>query len=299
MDTGVLHWLLEKDNPGVRARTLTGLCGLPDDDPQVMAARALAARTLDMARDLGWMEQKGLALVKGVTALAEWGLTRQHVPIDPAADRLLAQPYDANCADMMALRALVMLGYGTDARVQSRLEQAAGTQLPDGGWLCLHRLNKMRRVPKSCYKAAMHALLLAGELRKCGLSLAGSDELIQYFLRRRLFYRTGDPTRLVLDCRPGWRTIDVFFPIELMRVGFPLLLDALAALGVGQAPELQEAWDLLGQKRDAQGRILLEGTLGKSYLPKERVGRPNKWATLYAYLAWTGRDVAPASGLRR
>ena len=74
-----------------------------------------------------------------------------------------------------------------------------------------------------------------------------------------------------------------------MRVGFPLLLDALAALGVGWAPELQEAWDLLEQKRDPQGKIVLEGTLGKSYLLKERVGRPSKWATLYAWLAWAGR----------
>ncbi len=285
----VLTWLLEEDNPGVRVRALTGLCGLPDDDAQVVAARGLAARTLDAARDLEWMEQKGLTLVKGLTALAESGLTRQDVAIGPAVDRLLTQPFDANCADMMTLRALVMLGYGADARVEGRLEQVAGTQLPDGGWLCLHRVNKMDRVPKSCIKAAMHALLLAGEMKKRGLSFAGSDELIRYFLKRRLFYRMDDPTRLVLDCRPGWRMTDVYFPIELMRVGLPLLLDALAALGAGRAPELQEAWDLLEQKRDAQGRIVLEGTLGKSYLPKERVGRSSKWATLYGWLAWKGR----------
>jgi hypothetical protein len=81
------------------------------------------------------------------------------------------------------------------------------------------------------------------------------------------------------------RTIDAFFPIEVMRVSLPLLLDALAASGVGQAPELQEAWQLLEAKRDALGRITLEGTIANSYLPKERVGRPGKWVTLYARLA--------------
>lgn len=286
MDTQVLDWLLEEDNPGVRVRTLTELLDLPDDDAQVKNARELAARTLDAARDLSWMEQKGLALAYGVTTLAESGLRREDTPIGPVVDRLLAPPFDAGCGDMMILRALVMLGYAHDPRVQNRLALAAETQLPDGGWLCLHRLSKMDKTPKSCIKANMHALLLAGELEKRGLRFTEKEELVHYFLKRRLFYRTDDPTRLVLDCRPGWRMTDVFFPIETQRVGLPLLLAALASLGAGGAVELREVWQLLESKRDAQGRIVLEGTLSKSYLPKERVGRPSKWATLYALLAW-------------
>jgi len=38
-----------------------------------------------------------------------------------------------------------------------------------------------------------------------------------------------------------------------------------------------------------EGRVILEGTLGKSCLPKERVGRPGKWPTLYTRLAWQAR----------
>jgi hypothetical protein len=85
---------------------------------------------------------------------------------------------------------------------------------------------------------------------------------------------------------------DVFFPVEYFRVGLPLLLDALAVLGVGQAPEFHEAWKLLDEKKDQQGRILLEGTLplNKSYLAKERVGKPSRWGTLYACLAWKNRQ---------
>jgi len=44
LDSEVLPWLLEENNPGVRVRALTGLCGLPDNDPQVMATRGLAAQ---------------------------------------------------------------------------------------------------------------------------------------------------------------------------------------------------------------------------------------------------------------
>jgi hypothetical protein len=288
-----LDWLLEADNPGVRVRTLIGLCGLADNDAEVIAARDLVVRTLDAARDLAWMEGAGLKLRHNLTAFAESGLMRDSVPIGGLVDRLLVEIDDVNCGDFMLLRALVMLGYGADPRVLAGLTRAAETQLPDGGWLCLHRLKKMDRIPKSCIKANMHALLLAGEMRKRGASFPGGDELIQYFLKRRLFYRTDDPSRLVLECRPGYRMIDAYFPVEIQRVGLPLLLDALSALGAGRAPELREAWEILESKQDDQGRIKLEGTLAKSYLPKERVGRPGKWVTLYGWLAYKARDAQP------
>ncbi len=293
MNAQTLDWLLEEDNPGVRARTLTGLCGLPNDDPQVIAARDLVSRTLDVARDLSWVDQDGVKIVHNVTALAESGLTRDDVPIDPLVDRWLDGGFDANCFDYLIIRLFFMLGYGDDGRVRSRLAQMAEAQLPDGGWICLHRLTKMKRVPKSCIKANMHALVLLAEMKERGISSACTDELIQYFLRRRLFYRMGSPTRLVIEHSPGLRMVDAFFPQEGMRVGLPMLLYALSALGAGRAPELHEAWDMLEAKTDDVGRVKHEGTVGKTSLPKERVGRPGKWVTLYAWLAYKARDAQP------
>lgn len=286
----VLDWLLEEDNPGVRIRALRGFCGLLDNDALVVATRAKVVDTLPAARDLSWMKEKGSNGIKYLTALAESGLSRHDVPIDTVVDRYMEQNFDAGCGDYMLLRALVMLGYGADTRVEERLVRMSETQLPDGGWLCLHRLNKMNHTPKSCMKAAMHAVLLAGEMKKRGLQFIGSESLIQYFLKHRLCYRSDVPTQLVIYSRPGGRTIDTFFPIEFQRVGLQTLLEALATLGVGQAPELQAVWEILDAKRDSQGKILLEGTLSKPYLPKERVGQPGKWVTLYAYLAWKARN---------
>jgi hypothetical protein len=289
-----IEWLLEVDNPGVRLRTLTGLYGLSGDDEQVREARRLVVRTLPAARDLTWMEMKGQAVVYGLTALAEAGLSREDVPVEPAVNQVLSTPFDANCGELMALRALVMLGYGSDPRLERRLVQFNQAQLPDGGWLCLHRVRKMKKTPKSCIRTAMHGLLLAGELAKRGRRFEASEPLTGYFLRRRLFYRTGYPEQLVLNDHPGRRMIDVFFPIEFFRVGLPLLLEALAALGAGQTAELREAWDLLDGKMDPLGRIPLEGTLplNKAYLPRERVGKPSKWGTLYALLAWRSKLAA-------
>jgi hypothetical protein len=287
-----LEWLLEQDNPAVRVRALAELCGVPHGHPELIRARQSVLSWIPAARDQGWMSKKGLLVTYSLTALAESGLTREDVPIDNIVDRVLTEPFDAGCGDMMILRALVMLGYSDDLRLRRRLTQAVDAQLPDGGWLCLHRLRKLNRVPKTCIKAAMHALLLTAELRKRGSSFAGAKELVAYFVRRRLFYRMDDTSQLVLDCRPGWRTIDVFFPIEVMRVGLPPLLEALVTLGVGDMPECQEAWNLLSSKTDPLGKVVLEGTLRNSYLPKERVGRPGKWPTLYALLAFKARGRA-------
>lgn len=293
MNAQTIDWLLNEDNPGVRVRTLIGLCSLQDDDAQVIAARNLVTRTLDVARDLTWVADDSVKIVQNVLALAESGLTRDTASIDPLVNRWLEVQFDANCFDYLILRAFLMLGYGNDNRIQSRLAQMAETQLPDGGWICLHRLTKMNRVPKSCMKSNMHALLLLAEMKKRGISFVGTDKLIQYFLRRRLFYRMDSPTRLVLHSRPGLRTTDAFFPIEGMRVGLPMLLHALSVLGAGRATELQEAWDILEAKRDEQGRVKLEGNITKSSLPKERVGRPGKWVTLYTLLAYKARDAQP------
>ena len=299
MNEHILSWLLQEDNPGVRVRTLTGLVQLPRDHEKVRKARRLVLDALPTARDLSWMDLKGQVLVYNLTALAESGLSREDVSIEAVASILLSQPFDANCGDLMALRAMVMLGYGRDPRVERRLEQLRDAQRPDGAWLCLHRVEKMHREPKSCIRAAMHGLLLAGELRKQGLCLEGSQQLVDYFLRRRLFYRTDDPAKLVLPDHPGKRMVDSFFPSEYFRVGLPLLLDALAVLGVGQSPALHEAWILLEGKKDEHGRIPLEGTLprNKSYLARERVGQPSKWGTLYAYLAWNSRGEGGAASL--
>jgi hypothetical protein len=288
----ILSWLLEENNPGVRVRALTGLCEYPVDHQKVTASRCLVIQALPAACDLSWMEMKGQILVYNLTALAESGLTCKDVPVDTAARKVLSQPFDASCGELMALRALVMLGCGNDPRIGERLVKLRDAQLPDGAWLCLHRVRKMKKVPKSCIRAAMHGLLLFAELRRQGLRFDGDEQLISYFLKRRLFYRTDNPAQLVLNDHPGRRMTDIFFPVEYFRVGLPVLLYALAVLGVGQAAELREAWRLLDEKKDPQGRVLLEGTLplSKSYLPKERVGKPSKWGTLYACLAWKNRE---------
>src|SRR5512146_2120394 len=122
MDTETLSWLLDVGNPGVRVRTLTGLCGAPQDSPEEQEAKKAVLAWLPAAQDPNGMNAEGLKLLYLPVALAECGLTRADIDISPVVERLLANNFDSACGDMIALRALVMLGYQDDPRVMARLE---------------------------------------------------------------------------------------------------------------------------------------------------------------------------------
>jgi hypothetical protein len=66
-----------------------------------------------------------------------------------------------------------------------------------------------------------------------------------------------------------------------MRVGIQNIIEAFCALGYGNDKRLKEAWEIIGTKKDKNGKYVLNGTLSKSYLPKEKVGRASKWVTFY------------------
>ena len=278
-------WLDDPAHPLTRHRLMAEF---PDRFTEEQRTQGLtsALAALPQAQDTAWMtETKGLWLIYHLMALAECALTRDAFDAGPAVRRVLEQPLDCGCGDALALRALVMLGWGNEPLVRERLDAFCAHQLSDGSWFCLHRLQKRHPPKKSCYRDALHGLLLAGECAKRGVSFAGAPGVADYFLRRNLFYRTDDPTKPVLDMRPGWRIQDTFSPIETMRVGVQNVLESLCALGYGEHPALAEARDLLAQRTDEASRVRLDGTLQKSWLPKEAVGKPSYWVTLYALMA--------------
>ncbi|HPF55602.1 MAG TPA: hypothetical protein PLV03_03600, partial [Clostridiales bacterium] len=278
-DEKVINWLLEDDNPAVAYRTKTELLG----------QSASKSAVLDWIKNFiptDWHTVSGLWYVYYITAFAECGLTSQDIEREQIekAFSVLQHQFDCGCGDFMLLRALVKLGFADEPVVADIINNFKVHMLPDGGFLCLHRLSKLNYTPKSCYKANLHALFFLAECRKKGIRIEGSERLIDYFLNRDLFYRS-DEHRLVLDSREGWRTIDTFYPFEVMRVGLQNVLEAFCALGYGDDERLNEAWDLLKTQQDETGKFILKGTLTKSYLPKEHVGKPSKWVTFYALLA--------------
>ena len=280
----VIDWLLEDSNPAVAYRTETELL-------QRTADRAPVVAWVSTFLPGDWRQTRGLWYRYHLTALAECGLCKEDIEVEQGQSGcdLLTAEYDSSCADFMLVRSLIKLGYQEDAGLRRVLADIASHQLPDGGFLCLHRLSKLSYTPKSCMKANLHALLCYAECAKRGITLDGLEGLVTYFFERDIFYRRADHATLVLNCRPGGRTIDTFHPFELSRIGLHNLVESFSALGYGHDAHLSAAWALLHAKR-RDDRYPLEGTLAKSYLPKERVGKPSKWVTLYALLAEMERD---------
>lgn len=283
MNEQVIEWLLEDSNPAVKYRTQTEILDEPaDKEPVITWVNAFLPAD--------WTKREGLWSTYYLTTIAESGLTFEDIPLDKesAIHFGTAYRFEHSCGDYMRLRSLVRLGLVEDA--VHIVQKSNEKQLPDGGFLCLHRLDKMKRIPKSCVKANMFALMFCAECRKKGIKVNIEEPLLDYFWNHNLFYRTDNPEALILNAREGWRTIDTFYPFEVMRVGLQNIVESLCALGYGSDPRLNEAWKILHSKKTADGKYILNGTLSKSYLPKERVNRPSKWVTLYALLAEKARD---------
>ena len=285
-DLPITEWLLGDDNPAVKYRTQTELLSQPAD-------RAEAAAWLNAFLPADWRERKGLWSTYFLNSFAECGLAFEDMGLEigKAVGFGADAPFDGGCGDFMRLRALVRLGLGDDPMVAAIIKKLPERQLPDGGFLCFHRLDKLERIPKSCVKGNMHALLFCAECRKKGIQAGIEGPLLDYFWNHNVFYRTDNPNALILNAREGWRTIDTFYPFEVMRVGLQNIVEAFCALGYGGDARLNEAWDMLDGKKTADGRYILNGTLSKSFLPKERVGKPSKWATFYALLAKKNENV--------
>jgi hypothetical protein len=280
-NSAAINWLLEDSNPAVKYRTHTEILGQPAD-------KAEAAAWLNKFLPDNWRERTGLWSVYYLNAFAECGLTFEDVQISLEK---AVQPFEYNCDNFMRLRALVRLGLGEEPIVKAIVSSLPERQLPDGGFLCLHRLDKLKYTPKSCVKANIQALMFCAECRKKDIHTDITAPLLDYFWNHHLFYRTDSPNTLILNAREGWRAIDTFHPFEVMRVGLHNIVEAFCALGYGNDERLREAWELLRAKRADDGKYLLDQTLTKSYLPKERVGKPSKWVTFYALLAEKERGV--------
>jgi hypothetical protein len=279
-DSSVVQWLLGDDNPAVKYRTQTELLGQSADKSDVVS-------WLNAFLPADWKTRKGLWSAYFLNSFAECGLTIEDTGLDEetAIGFDGDSPFDENCGDYMRLRALVRLGLGGDPAVTEIINKLSVRQLPDGGFLCLHRLDKLKYTPKSCVKVNMLALLFCAECKKKGIYTDITSPLLDYFWNHKLFYRANDPKTLILNAREGWRTIDTFYPFEVMRVGLQNIVEAFCALGYGNDKRLDEAWELLKSKETADGKHLINGTLSKSYLPKERAGKPSKWVTFYTLLA--------------
>jgi hypothetical protein len=187
-----------------------------------------------------------------------------------------------SCLYAYNLRTWVMLGYRDDPRIQERIAVLLADERFDGGYLCDRP--SFKATTKSCIRGSTKALMAFAVLPELW-NTPRCRQLTDYFLRRRVLYRTRQPEKLVRD--------------ELVRTSFPFVISgslleplyALSRMGYGQDERLHSAWDILESKRDENGRYILDAHPPTLFNPGDK-GQPSKWTTLYACLAQKYRSTS-------
>jgi hypothetical protein len=165
--------------------------------------------------------------------------------------------------------------FGEDVR--GIVERLLGEQMADGGWNC----EQERGSTRGSFDTTIRVLegLLEYE-RITGGSPAvkmARERGEQYLLDRRMMRRlsTGeviDPKYMQFYFPPGWH-------YDILRG-----LDYLRATGAKPDDRVAEAVDIVEEKRDADGRWLLEKPHEGEvhFAMDEGVGKPSRWNTLHA-----------------
>ncbi len=300
----VLTWLLDDKSPSVKYRTLTDSLGLSEDHPDVRAAKArvpaskTAQKILAQIQDDGsWPWIAGYDSPElGFNYLGELGLDSSHPRVAKAVDVFLSQQCDdgsfpnsyrlskggdaskgndESCYYALTFRGLIKLGYRDDPRVKKALEFTLSEARWDGGYLCTK--SYVKDTTKSCIRGSKNVLLLFSECPTLW-DTSQCRALVDYFLERKVFYKRTDHTQFVRG-HP-----QTYFPFHY-RFGVLEPLYALSKMGYGQHPALTDAWAFLEEKRTAEGKYILDWTIPKCAFNPGKRGHPNKWVTLYAYLA--------------
>lgn len=315
-----LAWLLEpdRDNPGVRYFALRDLVGKPQADPEVRAAQAAVMESGPVPAILTNQEAEGYwvkpdggyspkyrSTIWQVIWLAELGADEADQGVRSACEYVLGHSVACNnafsyspkpvpsasvhCMNGSLVWALARLGFGDDPRLRAALEWIARATTGDGpiefhasgtagpGFAC--GINSGQPCAWGANKSIRAMLQVPAEMR---------TPLIERALHQgAMLLLSRDPA--IADYPYTERVSSTWF-----RLGFPLsywsdVLETaanLAALGYGQDPRLDHAWEWVLGKQDAEGRWPLENSLnGKMWADVEARRKPSKWVTLRALRA--------------
>jgi len=285
-----LDWLLARDNPAVRYRTLTDVLEKPLDDPEVMQAKEAVWEYPPAKRLLEALEEPP----RDLDTLFRFGLPRGHPALEKACQHWLkaeALP-GPGCYTEQMIGGLIRYADLDDPRLGKKIRfvlsnqpfadgNRPGTRLRYGARGCCCGSH-------SCFSAVARALwALAGVPpdRRTAEIHAFLEKGASFLSAHRVYQRNhhgfkpvkGEWLNLHLPFALGWRT-DVLD-----------LLDVATQVGLADHPSIVDALRFLLSKQNDRGRWPLEQryTNYKELLMTkvgdlETVGKESKWVTLAA-----------------
>ena len=310
----VIGWLLDSD-PSIRWQVMRDLTNAPEEEVAAertrVATEGMGALLLALQADDGrW---GGAAWNRGWNSTMHVLMLLRDLGLDPASDQARRavgvvreqvtwrgcgpQECDGNaffegevepCINGQV--AAVGAYFGQDVRVI--VDRLLAEQLSDGGWNC----EAPNRSTRSSFNTTICVLeaLLEYERAGNGTSAVTDARLRgqEYLLERRLLRRRSTGQLIERDRKgngswtrfafPTWWHYDVLRGLEYLR-----------SAGVTPDERMAEAIELVGSKRDGDGRWLLEARY-PGVTPVETdegEGRPSRWNTLRALrvLRWYER----------
>ena len=320
LDSAILDWLLEPEDPGVRHLALRDLLRLDPADPELVAARAAAMRTDPIASILAAQHPEGYWVKPGagygpkysgttwqVVFLEQLGADGDDPRVRAACDYLIGHTQSTSggfgykagervpppstvvhCLNGNLVRALVRLGWAADPRVQRAIAWEAEAVTGEGN------MHFNAATPGPGFRCGVNG----GE--PCGwgaakglLGLAAVPSALRTPAVERAialgveFLLSVDPSTAMYPMSAGnTRPNSSWF-----KLGFPLgyvadvlqVLEALVEAGAAGDPRLARAVEWLLGQRDRDGRWRNRYSYaGKLVKDIDRQGQPSKWVTLRA-----------------
>lgn len=318
LNTDPTEWLLEEDNPSVRYFTLLNILERPENDPEVIEAKADIMKIGVVPKILVKQEDGGYwgvpedfyirAKYKGTSwqliILAELGADGNDERIQKACEFILENAQDPKSGAFSYIRAeegggdhekvlpcltanmtwnLIRFGYLKDERVQKAIEWLLKYQRFDEGDGEPPEEWPYKKWEKcwgrrTCHSIIVKSLKLFSEIPK-NKRTPEMEDYIAKGAEHMLNHHIHKRNKSKLKGGFKW-----------LKFGFPLMwnIDALEVLGLltklGYKDErMQEAMDIMISKQNDEGKWILENTFnGRFQASIERKGKPSKWITLNA-----------------
>jgi hypothetical protein len=295
-----IPWLLERENPPARYRTLVDLLDRPADDANTQAAREAIPTYLPLAKLLAAQKKDGYWVKRDyylpkyygtfwvLTVLGDLGLDRSHEQIAKACEfmftfqrahggfcrrrRVAGQGLvwvdePGPCTQARIVRFLIQFGYGDDPRTRAGVGWLLANQREDGWWDC------GRPVRPGCLRATIDLLRVAaldGEMAAQPAMERGAAIVADLLMEPGMGkYHVGLP----------WATLEYpYFDYGLIPA-----VEALARLGYRvEHPKVAAAIDYLLSRQLPGGGWPLDRERERLPLDVGQAGQANKWLTLDA-----------------
>ena len=127
----------------------------------------------------------------------------------------------------------------------------------------------------------MLQLSLTTALALHNIEVPNKDELLHYFIKRNIFYRTDNMEQPMVDIMT-----ETFFPADPIKIGVHYIIYALKVLGCQPESEvMKEGYRILDKYKLSDGRYIISDFKSVPAFKPGNKSEANKWITFYAYMA--------------